>query len=38
MKIGILQTDSVAEQFQPEVGDYPAMFEDEFMLIGGYVC
>lgn len=27
MKIGILQADSVAEQFQPEFGNYPAMFE-----------
>ena len=27
MKIGILQADSVVEQFQPEFGSYPAMFE-----------
>jgi len=25
-RIGILQTDSVMEEFQPEYGDYPAMF------------
>lgn len=28
MKIGILQADSVLEQFQPAHGDYPAMIED----------
>ena len=28
LKIGILQTDSVLEEFQPEFGDYPAMFAD----------
>ncbi|MCB1685991.1 MAG: type 1 glutamine amidotransferase, partial [Pseudomonadales bacterium] len=26
MKIGILQTDSVRDEFQPRFGDYPAMF------------
>jgi hypothetical protein len=25
-RIGILQTDSVLEEFRPEFGDYPAMF------------
>lgn len=28
LKIGILQADSVLEEFQPEFGDYPAMFAD----------
>ena len=28
MKIGILQADSVMEQFQGQHGNYPAMFED----------
>ena len=27
IRIGILQTDSVLEQFQPRFGDYPQMFE-----------
>ena len=27
MKIGILQADAVLDQFQPEFGDYPAMFQ-----------
>ena len=30
MKIGILQADSVLEQFQPRHGDYPRMFMDLF--------
>ena len=28
LKIGILQTDSVLDQFQPEFGNYPKMFTD----------
>ena len=28
MKVGVLQADSVLEQFQPEFGDYPVMFQD----------
>ena len=28
MRIGILQTDSVMDQFQPEFGDYPDMFHE----------
>ncbi len=28
MRIGILQTDAVLEEFQPRFGDYPAMFVD----------
>ena len=28
MRIGILQTDAVLEEYQPQFGDYPAMFED----------
>lgn len=28
LKIGILQTDSVLDQFQPEFGNYPEMFTD----------
>lgn len=28
MRIGILQTDSVMDQFQPEFGDYPGMFRE----------
>ena len=27
LRIGILQTDSVLEHFQPKFGDYPLMFE-----------
>ena len=27
LRIGILQTDSVLEKFQPKFGDYPLMFE-----------
>ncbi len=33
MRIGILKTDSVRDEFQPEFGDYPAMFRA--MLMGG---
>ncbi len=31
MRIGILKTDSVRDEFQPEFGDYPAMFRKMLM-------
>ena len=34
MRIGILQTDSVLAQFQPDHGDYPRMFMDLFDAAG----
>ncbi len=35
MKIGILKADSVMEQYQPEFGDYPAMFESLLLAAEG---
>jgi len=31
MKIGILQTDSVMDEFRPQFGDYPRMFQSLFL-------
>jgi len=33
LHLGILQTDNVLEQFQPDHGDYPAMFERVFRAV-----